>query len=507
MPALSIELALSGNRATLFKRNPPMVGRRSFQIKQGFFNKRHITVPVDKIHDKNLIQVCEQIDTFFCSTEPEVLKDDHSSTVIKTFSKDSVFVIKRDNPGNILKYIKRIFKKSRSFRVWSKAAFLQSKSLDTLCPLALVEDYAGIVRLQSFVVSEFINGPTLEDFLCDSSSSVEKIKTISQKAMMALEKWHQNGVSHRDPKAKNIILKDGRLFFIDTEDVSVPRLKMMKRNDFSRDIAIMLYNFRNHKAMKDALLKNICKTYELGLYFLAERLIEKFWKTELFMLLQSLKKNEKSLTAKDESQIIRGSSEWKKVNKKGAHEIFLSSKDPAETMVTFSPFWRKQKLKNYYKKIRVPSCGILSMTLCLRICGFILPEITGCGIVNGTEYIVYSPPHHTLSFKNFWLLKNEDPVAGSNLMNSLGEELGRFHAMGFRNSCLSLDNIYINKKKGEYGVEFPLTPSTNRHRVPYCFGGKRLTEKLENEIAALSSNGHSDIFLKAHERIMQKKSI
>ena len=482
-----------------------MGATQTFSIKQDFFIKRHITVHVDRIHDKNLIRLCEKIETFFFSAESEILKNDHSSTVIKAVSSGSVFVIKRDNPGNILKYSRRIFKKSRSFKVWRKTEFLRSESLDTLCPLALVEDYAGFVRVHSFVVSEYINGPTLEEILCCRSSSREKIRKVSQKAVTTLEKWHEKGVSHQDPKAKNIILQHGRLYFIDTEDLSTPRLKITKRKKFSRDIAIMLYNFRNHKEIKDILLKDICNTYDLGLHFLAGELITKFWKTEFPILLKTLEDNGQKPSAVDKIPFNRTLSGWEKTDKTERHKTYVSNAPPFETLITYNPFFTKKKLKTYFTKKPGLSCGILSMTLRLRICGFNLPEITECGIKNKTEYLVYQKSPDELTFADLWFSEKRDPVAETELLHTLGNELGRFHAMGFIHKRLSLHNIYIKITKRGYEIVFPPSPFIKRIRRKSLFGLKSRGEIIEKELLSFSSKKHADLFAKAHERMVQKK--
>ena len=124
--------------------------------KPAFFCKRKISLAHGIGDEGSILFIAERVDTFFSLPHAKLLKDGRSSTVIKVGSTRGDFVVRRDDFVNIIKFLKRPFKKSRSRKVWEKGQFLISLGLNTIRPLALVEDFRLLFPFKSYVVYEYI---------------------------------------------------------------------------------------------------------------------------------------------------------------------------------------------------------------------------------------------------------------------------------------------------------------------------------------------------------------
>ncbi|MFH1131280.1 MAG: serine/threonine-protein kinase [Pseudomonadota bacterium] len=80
-----------------------------------------------------------------------------------------------------------------------------------------IYDYSGIESPESFIVTEFIHGQTLRDFMAENSPPHPEIAVMIVVEMCkALEHAHSLGVIHRDIKPENIMIRqDGRIKLTD----------------------------------------------------------------------------------------------------------------------------------------------------------------------------------------------------------------------------------------------------------------------------------------------------
>src|SRR6266404_4575157 len=73
-------------------------------------------------------------------------------------------------------------------------------------------DYSGPDSAESYIVTEFIHGRTLKNFLTDHPLSFPEIaEMIASEVARALEHAHQFGVIHRDVKPENVMIRDDGL--------------------------------------------------------------------------------------------------------------------------------------------------------------------------------------------------------------------------------------------------------------------------------------------------------
>ncbi|HXU72135.1 MAG TPA: serine/threonine-protein kinase [Polyangia bacterium] len=73
-------------------------------------------------------------------------------------------------------------------------------------------DYSGPDSAESYIVTEFIHGRTLKNFLVDSPLPCPEVaEMIASEVARALEHAHQFGVIHRDVKPENVMIRDDGL--------------------------------------------------------------------------------------------------------------------------------------------------------------------------------------------------------------------------------------------------------------------------------------------------------
>jgi tRNA A-37 threonylcarbamoyl transferase component Bud32 len=146
----------------------------------------------------------------------KLLKDSHTAVICSAAlpTQPPVEVIaKRPLARNAWKHLEHAVGPSRNRRAWRMANMLRNRDLPTAQPLALVERFAGPVRLDSVLITEYIAGAVdLETFLtrdvaalpADRQRSVKD--RLIQTAVRLLKMFHDRGFVHRDLKAPNLLV-------------------------------------------------------------------------------------------------------------------------------------------------------------------------------------------------------------------------------------------------------------------------------------------------------------
>ena len=446
-----------------------------FVMSLGFFYKRKISIVSETVGERTALSISKNIDSYFKVPYLSSLKDDHSSTVIKIKSSHGDVVVRRDNFVNIIKFLKRPFKKSRSHKVWEKGQFVSSLGLKTIKPLALVEDYKFLFPVNSYVVYEHIKGTTLRDYFSRPDISVLEKEKIADKVVETINKWHSIGITHGDPKAGNIIISGDNVVLIDTEDVKTPRNNCFKRHAITRDICIVLHNYQKHQKIRDKWVKQFALLYGYGLKYFGKRLVKKFWKDEYVIFSSTHSKRI------DANRIIKKlikmelPKDWARLSTSKSILCFISKNDSALCLVTPGAFCFTKSLGEYFKKQRIPKRGILSMAIALRICGFRLPEIIDSGVHEGYEY-VFMGQKEGKSLCKVWEQINSDHLKKNRLLIELADEIGRLHAMGFVGVLSSIDNIFIKTENDLFEVGFKLNGNIRRR---HWSGSKYFAKEIE----------------------------
>lgn len=167
------------------------------------------------------------------------LKNDPTSTVVVIEVDGQKWVIKRANTKNIFHRIRRAFLPSRAVKNWNNAHKLLSIGVDTMLPIALLEERWGIIRGRSYFISNYIEGvDALHFFACGAKPNHLWYRTAENICKM-MKKLAAHSVSHRDLNLSNILINAQKPFLIDLDamceykwDVLAKRAAIKERKRF-----------------------------------------------------------------------------------------------------------------------------------------------------------------------------------------------------------------------------------------------------------------------------------
>ncbi|MCB1614667.1 MAG: hypothetical protein KDI30_01510 [Pseudomonadales bacterium] len=145
----------------------------------------------------------------------EMLKDGNSATVVKIDIDNQPFVIKRYNNKNFLKAFTRLFKKSRAERCWYFAHLLGFIDLQTPAPVAVIVNRFGPFRLNSYFISEYHEGSTLQKVWSKNEPNLDIVESI----VTIFMQLKANRIVHGDCKSTNFLVKGGDVCLIDLDSM------------------------------------------------------------------------------------------------------------------------------------------------------------------------------------------------------------------------------------------------------------------------------------------------
>ena len=452
------------------------------KLRLSIFKQRTVKF-VDKSEQTDDLQyICENIEKFYKNKSVKILKHDPSSTVIQILCGIKKIVIRRDNFKSFFKFIKRVFTKSRSRKLWEKAIWLKKYGLKSLEPLVLIEDSAFFIKYRSYIIYEYLEGVTFKEYLSNPELSSSEKERIAGKLVDAIESWHSAGVTHGDPKAGNVLVNDGEICFIDIEDIRWPQSRWTRRHAVARDKGIVLHNLQSDFDLREVYCKQFALDYPYGMRYFGRWLIEKFWKSEYEVL-------RKTLSGQDDVQLVlnnlisgKNLKDWTCIKKTGEFTFASYSSGFRFCLISSRAFVFLKDLKGYFKKPRLPHRGIFSMIVSLGICSFLLPKLVDAGVSQGKEYVLFEVP----AAETFWgIMQKSRPEDKTRikLIHALAQEIGRLHATGFSGVIEDLDHIFVEPKGDGWKIGF--TPSNNID-FQSIFCEKRQNKEFETILRELS---------------------
>jgi tRNA A-37 threonylcarbamoyl transferase component Bud32 len=117
-------------------------------------------------------------------------------------------VVKRYNHKGIVHSVRHTLKGSRARRCWVHAHRLCELNIATPRPLAYIEQYKGMVLRQSYLITEYVAGAKLSDFLHNGDVSAAQRSEAAEQIRELLAKMHKYFVTHGDLKGTNILITD-----------------------------------------------------------------------------------------------------------------------------------------------------------------------------------------------------------------------------------------------------------------------------------------------------------
>lgn len=193
--------------------------------------------------------------------EARVFKNDHASTVAALPVKKKWFVVKIYHSGRRFKALFRFFKKSRGRRTWAAAHHLKSVNIPTVEPVALIEDRFLCFCRRTCFISTFISGIDAHTYMRNHNIDIKDKRLAAAKIIEALETMHSFGIAHRDTKDDNIVIQNGRIYWLDLDSLSRSRLRPALERKQRKDWWLLIYNWRDTPEIQQIFVAEMAKRF------------------------------------------------------------------------------------------------------------------------------------------------------------------------------------------------------------------------------------------------------
>lgn len=175
----------------------------------------------------------------------EILKNGNTTYVSRLSIKGKDIVVKRYNHKGFIHSLRHTMKKSRARQGWLHAHRLIMLQVATPKPLAFIENRMGLLLWQSYLVTEYVRGPKLCDFLRDKRISPEAHATISRQITETLEKIGKYRISHGDLKHSNILIGEKGPVLTDLDSMKTHKLDWTYHIRHNKDMLRSEKNLRS----------------------------------------------------------------------------------------------------------------------------------------------------------------------------------------------------------------------------------------------------------------------
>jgi len=169
----------------------------------------------------------------------ETLKQGNSSVVTSCVIDGKKFVIKNSRNKSIWRLLRRCLRRSRASNSWYFSHLLQDVGISVPAPVAVVERKLGPFVLESWFVSECIEGDNLLDVWLYQEPSTHELLAI--KELFAV--MGQLNISHGDMKATNLLVQDEKILVIDYDGMQQHNNKDAAQNALRKDRERFLKNW------------------------------------------------------------------------------------------------------------------------------------------------------------------------------------------------------------------------------------------------------------------------
>ena len=186
-----------------------------------------------------------------------MLKDGDRCTVVRLDQGDRPLVLKRYNSKDSVHTAVHLMLRSRAQWGWINGRRLMATNVRTPEPLACLEErYCGVLRLRSYLLTEFVAGKTLREYVAaddpghPGNPGHAGYTDLPDLAIQFSSIWQTLGqlrVGHGDMKATNFIIDARRrLWLIDLDGMRVYRWSPLLRRERRNDLARFMRNWQEH---------------------------------------------------------------------------------------------------------------------------------------------------------------------------------------------------------------------------------------------------------------------
>lgn len=221
---------------------------RKKQIKKGLkkyirTSKRTLSVKSGQffaIFDRGFIEhirpidFIEQIDSLMDAGR--ILKKGRTSYLSRLMWNGKDVVVKRYNHKGLIHSLRHTIKGSRARRNWLFSHRLAMLEIPTPRPLAFIEQRKGQIIWQSYIVTEYIEGQKLYDFLKNSRPEQQEQLQINGKLKNLMSKLAKYRITHGDLKHTNILITEDKVVLTDLDSMRYHKVGWFYKACRARDM-------------------------------------------------------------------------------------------------------------------------------------------------------------------------------------------------------------------------------------------------------------------------------
>lgn len=167
------------------------------------------------VQGETLNRLLDDPDAFMSSGE--VLKDGHTSTVVRVQTDACDWVIKRYNIKNPWHALSRYFRPTRAWTTWGNAHRLKISGIATPEAIAVIEKRIGPLRSTGYYISGFIAGIPSGHFFQNDTMTAATREQAARAFVLLFELFHKLCIHHGDCKASNFLLRNNEPWVLDLD--------------------------------------------------------------------------------------------------------------------------------------------------------------------------------------------------------------------------------------------------------------------------------------------------
>ena len=152
-----------------------------------------------------------------------ILKDGNTCFVSRLLWNDNDIVVKRYNHKSFFHSFRHTIKKSRARRVWLHSQRLGMLGISTVKPLAYIEKKKGFLIWNSYLITEYMEGTNLYNFMRDENLPKETHSITTQQLKKLLDKLEEYHIIHGDLKHSNILMTKNGPVLTDLDAMKIHR--------------------------------------------------------------------------------------------------------------------------------------------------------------------------------------------------------------------------------------------------------------------------------------------
>jgi tRNA A-37 threonylcarbamoyl transferase component Bud32 len=165
-----------------------------------------------------------------------------TTIIVIRFGRD-YFAVKRYRNRGVWLKIKALFRMSRAAYAWREAHRLGYYRIPTAEPIAMVENRFGPIRLSSYLMTRYVEGPHCLTYYLDTGVNDGDKHRVAERLVDIFRKLARARISHGDMKATNIIIHEGQPYLMELDAVRQHRSNDSLTAGFCRDVHRFLRNW------------------------------------------------------------------------------------------------------------------------------------------------------------------------------------------------------------------------------------------------------------------------